>query len=1327
MEQAEELQAKKSKMWRDGALTKEADAEINDYIKKNYEQASEILKKAKPGQRATMLKRYNRDGKTVFDNDGSLNKDFSLFLEQRLNGAKVVYRDENGEKHSVDAPDKRYYSEGLVGDEARIMNELAKNGTKIYSGELDDVEQTNFNKVKAVHAALTDKGLINTELVLSETMIENNGYLDGRTVVIGKDKLTDGGYVDTVIHEVAHFTEGSAEYKAYAEHIIEQVSDERITEIAELNGIEAKTKDELIELVRSSDKPGENTLISELVASESARLFDSDASVRRLARSNEGLARKILNRIRDFIDVLLAKTPDERAAIKQLMKQERLFEAALRMQGREYAEKHFAEMKREAEAEANSQTSENLDAEGVDSEGEIQYNKKKKNRLKFKFQHNNFPPENERQSEAHRLAVWWARRSDIEAGDQTLVSMNDTWYLVEKFDDALNYYQVEDKISQSEFDAIFKEIKKSGKVGQIKSILAAPDGYGSVDRQYNSVEKRESGLDSVETRYGRESSEVVRLDSKQVERRERSSSDGSRDSQSRGTNREGVKYSLKKKQVEALESRGVKGDALLDAIDLADEILAVNGEITDDSKAVLYHATSAENAKKIIATGKMYGKEDALFFSTKNDGEISGYGDTVIEAKIPLEKLTLNDVFSDEVHVTMSVKPYVMTNIRYSRKKAPDTERTDGQKENAPEGAVQYERKGTPSEDVIDLSKDNELASRIKGLTGSAKYKEIRNYIFEVLGKEPVRLSDGKIAIIDNSDALHIANKSGDKKTAYISYIKNVIEKAELYAEDTNVGHDKFNYFCYYRAFVKYDNETMPVFLNVGRGINDKQYHIYDITRKIKDTANRINGFERPKPNEGYAQKNDVFDISIPDSEQKSNTFSENSSKNSGSEAKNDSGAQYSRKKAPDTKRTDGQNLGYNKIKKTSTGDLSNEQNAKDSGLLVHGREASAVSGSKNDQRKQSYDSSTSSTQVAYDGIDSERYAGKSGHNGKVTTWLSSRRFISQASIDRFRETLLRDRSGLNSTDINGKTVPTEILQTFNDTIFTDEKGSLLALYHWTPNKFKVFARGDVGFHFGTYESSYGRREGKTASEKGADIIKEVYLNITKPILLDDDGGDWDASQIAFQLWEQGLITLEHQAKINRMKGANYGEYNDPASVYVRKLLEDLGYDGIIYENAVEDKGSLSVIALYPEQIHVITDEKASDTIYSELKNENTANSAENEASRKVQYSRKKAPAAGEVLRDIANVETLKVYERADAERIINSVVGEVLNFESGEFAVQRINGIFAKGEDTHALRLQASLTRLCGVCEPNPLCGSGFKSSYLTQKGKTSSYRKVT
>ena len=159
------------------------------------------------------------------------------------------------------------------------------------------------------------------------------------------------------------------------------------------------------------------------------------------------------------------------------------------------------------------------------------------------------------------------------------------------------------------------------------------------------------------------------------------------------------------------------------------------------------------------------------------------------------------------------------------------------------------------NEKVIDLSKDNVLLKRLSGVYGAKRYKEIQNYILETLSDQPIKLSDGKEAVVDRRDALHIANKAADKKTAEISHIKELVESAELYAEDKNAEHNKFDYFCYYVADVRFDNEIFPIYLNVGLGKFDRRYHLYDITNRIRDTADRINGLERPG---GYALTNGV-------------------------------------------------------------------------------------------------------------------------------------------------------------------------------------------------------------------------------------------------------------------------------------------------------------------------------------------------------------------------------------------------------------------------------------------------------------------------------------
>ena len=219
------------------------------------------------------------------------------------------------------------------------------------------------------------------------------------------------------------------------------------------------------------------------------------------------------------------------------------------------------------------------------------------------FLHKNFPPENESLSEAHRLAILWARNKHTVAGDQTLIFMNDVCYLVECFDDALNYYQVEDVLSKAEFDAIYKEIRKNGKVGQIKSILAAPNGYDSVNRQLSSIETGKSSADSDETQHGRESAEVVRLDREQAEGRGRSSSNGSRDSESSGEDRQ--KYSReidsKYSSPEEAKASGRVSDAKF-SIEFADDIANKQRQFAADG---LSRISSEELEKAIADTAHM--------------------------------------------------------------------------------------------------------------------------------------------------------------------------------------------------------------------------------------------------------------------------------------------------------------------------------------------------------------------------------------------------------------------------------------------------------------------------------------------------------------------------------------------------------------------------------------------------------------------------------------------------------------------------------------------------------------------------------------------------
>jgi len=103
----------------------------------------------------------------------------------------------------------------------------------------------------------------------------------------------------------------------------------------------------------------------------------------------------------------------------------------------------------------------------------------------------------------------------------------------------------------------------------------------------------------------------------------------------------------------ALKRRGVRGDDLLNATDLANALKEKNGIVSDDGIATLYHRTTPENAKAIVKEQRMTSKEDGLFFGTRPAGSIEGYGEAVVRVEIPVEKLQLDDEFPQEYHVRM--------------------------------------------------------------------------------------------------------------------------------------------------------------------------------------------------------------------------------------------------------------------------------------------------------------------------------------------------------------------------------------------------------------------------------------------------------------------------------------------------------------------------------------------------------------------------------------------------------------------------------------------------------------------------------------------------
>lgn len=329
------------------------------------------------------------------------------------------------------------------------------------------------------------------------------------------------------LHEVTHTTEGTKAYYELMKTLDEIARDEKTPqEVLDIIGDVRlrKFKTTMLygdDLEGRSEKAGEYIIDTEVSADLMGDLLGNDYFIEKLAHRNDSLVKKIYHSI---VGLIKTKNADlSKDSIRYLNKLASKFGKAIdnRRGGVKLSDIGAMDDEREGNELGN-----------VDNESNERYNR-------ISFLHKNFPGEKETWSEAHRLAVWWARRPDVETGDQTLISMNDRWYLVEKFDDAENNYQVEEYLSKTKVKSIFKEINENGYIGKIKSILSTSNGYDSDNSRNQIFIGGEPGAISPQIEHGGKGSKMVRLDRVETDRRERLTSDRDGDSESSSKNRQG--------------------------------------------------------------------------------------------------------------------------------------------------------------------------------------------------------------------------------------------------------------------------------------------------------------------------------------------------------------------------------------------------------------------------------------------------------------------------------------------------------------------------------------------------------------------------------------------------------------------------------------------------------------------------------------------------------------------------------------------------------------------------------------------------------------------
>jgi len=94
-----------------------------------------------------------------------------------------------------------------------------------------------------------------------------------------------------------------------------------------------------------------------------------------------------------------------------------------------------------------------------------------------------------------------------------------------------------------------------------------------------------------------------------------------------------------------------------------------------------------------------------------------------------------------------------------------------------------------------------------------------------------------------------------------------------------------------------------------------------------------------------------------------------------------------------------------------------------------------------------------------------------------------------------------------------------------------------------------------------------------------------VFLRIVKPLTIIDDGTQHDDTSYFEMLQAKGLISPDIKLSTRYAIKAK-----KEARTYVLNAMADHGYDGFVYRNTAEHKGSLSWIILSPDQVKSVFD-----------------------------------------------------------------------------------------------------------------------------------------
>lgn len=130
-------------------------------------------------------------------------------------------------------------------------------------------------------------------------------------------------------------------------------------------------------------------------------------------------------------------------------------------------------------------------------------------------------------------------------------------------------------------------------------------------------------------------------------------------------------------------------------------------------------------------------------------------------------------------------------------------------------------------------------------------------------------------------------------------------------------------------------------------------------------------------------------------------------------------------------------------------------------------------------------------------------------------------------------------------------------------------------------------ARSGLGTHFGTRRSAHQRVRALGRFQAGASRVERYRLSVRNPLRLRDIGA-WDSlPDVAFSLRiEQPFGGAGPDIlRADDLRAFRAFRTDAEAWDFLRRKIEERGYDSVVYQNAVEDAGSDSYIVWRDELI----------------------------------------------------------------------------------------------------------------------------------------------